>query len=157
MTARHARRAPSALHVLKFWPDVWLHAALARAGWTALAAALPLVTLVLDGARTPEYALSAIALAALASLATSLVSLPEASGAPVPAWKAVAARVVRTAGQVGAPVLAAAVLLQDVDWPALGVQVLGAVLITLARTGMVALIPSRSLPETPTTPAGGAA
>lgn len=113
----------------------WWHAAGARAAYTALAAMIPLAALLVAGEVTASYVLSIVALAALASLATSLVSLPEVKGGPgVPLWRAILTRALRTAGQVAAPVLGAVALLEEVDWPDLGVVIGGAVLVTVLRT-----------------------
>lgn len=124
-------------------------AAGARAAHTALAAALPLVTVVLAGERPPGYALSVVALAGLASVVTSLVSLPEVNDHTVRFWTAVASRTARTAAQVAAPALAVALTLADVDARSLAAQVVGAVVVTLLRTVMV------RLPEVETTTTDG--
>lgn len=118
----------------QFWK-----AAATRAAYTALAAALPLAGLVIAGDQTPAYAASVIALAAIASVVTSLVSLPEVDGAHLPFWRAVLTRTLRTAAQVAAPVLAAAVTLADIDPAALAVQIAGAAAVTLLRTLMAYL------------------
>lgn len=114
----------------------WWRAALLRAAYTVLAALLPLAGLVVTGEVTLLYALSVMALAGVASLATSAAGLPELDGHAVPWWRAVLVRVVKTAGQVAAPVLGSAVLLQDIGWHELAVTVGGAVLVTLIRTVM---------------------
>lgn len=117
----------------------WWRAAGARATHTALAALLPLVYLLVAGDVSLAYTASIVALAALASLATSLAGLPEAEGREVPRWRAVLVRVLKTVGQVAVPVLGSAVLLQDVGWRELAVAIAGAALTTLVRSGLIYL------------------
>lgn len=118
----------------------WWQAATTRAAYTALAALLPLVGLLVTGQVADLWVVVlTVALALVASLATSLAGLPELGDREVPLWLAVLARCGRTAGQVLAASLAGAVLLTDVDWPTIGLQVAGAVLTTLVRTLMAAL------------------
>lgn len=112
----------------------WWEAAGSRAAYTAIAAVIPMVTLVMAGEASPLAALSITALAAFASLLTSVAGLPEVAGKTVALWRAVLTRSLKTAGQVGIPALGAATLVQDVDWQAFGVAVGGAVLVTVLRT-----------------------
>ena len=146
--ARHA--ALSVRHAVV--DPTWWAAAGHRAAWTAVAAATSWVALVILGEVTPLYAAGVIAGTVLASIATSLVSLPEVTGRTVPLWQAVLARVLRQAGQTAAPVLTAAVWVGDVDWPTLGRALAIACAVTLLRTLATALEPT--LPEitTPTSP-----
>ena len=117
----------------------WWHAAGQRAAYTALAALLPLAALLFTGDATPLYVLSIVALSALVSLVTSLAGIPEVDGKSVPLWRAIVVRVLKTAGQVAAPVLASVALLEHVGWYELGVAVAGAALATLIRTLMAYL------------------
>lgn len=121
---------------MDLFTPVWWHAAGRRAAYTALAALLPLAALLFTGDVSPLYAISVVALAALASLVTSLAGLPEVADKVVPWWQAVVIRVLKTAGQVAAPVLGSVLLFEDVGWYELGVTVAGAALTTLLRALM---------------------
>lgn len=126
----------------------WWDAAWKRAAYTALAAILPAVTLLLVGEVAPVYVAGMAAAAALLSLATSLAGIPETTGTPVPLWRAIVTRTLKTAGQVALPALAAVTVVTELDWQGLAVQVGGAALTTLIRTVMA------NLPETaPAAPA----
>ena len=129
----------------------WWHAAGQRAAYTALAALLPLAALLFTGDATPLYVLSIVALSALVSLVTSLAGIPEVDGKSVPLWRAIVVRVLKTAGQVAAPVLASVALLEHVGWYELGVAVAGAALATLIRT-LMAYLPEDAT-AAPVTPA----
>lgn len=118
----------------------WVHSMAARAAYTGLAAAIPLAALLVAGEVSLDYTLSVVAVATLASIVTSLVSLPEVKGKELPFWKSVLYRSLRTAGQVAAPMLAGVTLLSEVDWGDFGLTVAGAVLVTLLRT-MQAYLP----------------
>ena len=126
----------------------WWDAAWKRAAYTVLAAILPAVTLLLIGEVSPVYVAGMAAAAALLSLATSLAGIPETTGTPVPLWRAIVTRTLKTAGQVALPALAAVTVVTELDWQGLAVQVGGAALTTLIRTVM------SYLPETaPAAPA----
>lgn len=114
----------------------WLAAAGTRALYTVLAALLPLAGLLAAAQVSTGYALSVAAAAGVLSLATSLASIPEVEGQAQSLPRAVVSRVLRTVGQVGVPALTGALLVTDVDWPALAVAVGGAALTTLIRTLM---------------------
>lgn len=124
---------------MDLFTPTWWHAAGRRAAYTALAALLPLAALLFTGDVTPLYTLSVVALAALASLVTSLAGLPEVTDKVVPWWQAVVVRVLKTAGQVAAPVLGSVLLFEDVGWYELGVTVAGAAFTTLLRALMAYL------------------
>lgn len=126
----------------------WWRAALTRAVYTLLAAAVPLVTQVVAGEVSPLYAGSILGLATLASVITSLAGLPELTDRALPLWRAVVYRVLRTVAQVAVPVLGAAIVLQDVSWTELLTSVGGAAAVTLLRALMMALPALPSLPET---------
>ena len=126
----------------------WWAAAWKRAAYTALAAVLPAVTLLVLGEVSPVYVAGMAAAAALLSLATSLAGIPETTGTPVPLWRAIVTRTLKTAGQVALPALAAVTVVTELDWQGMAVQVGGAALTTLIRTVM------SYLPETaPAAPA----
>lgn len=125
---------------MDLFTPTWWRAAGRRAAYTALAALLPLAALLFTGEVTPLYVASLVALAILASLATSLAGLPELTGKVVPWWRAIAIRVLKTAGQVAAPVFGSVLILEDVGWYELGVAVAGATLTTLVRA-LLAYLP----------------
>lgn len=116
-----------------FTPAWWEYAA-ARAANTAIAALIPLATLLVAREVTPLYVVGVAAASALASFVTSLAGLPEVDGKAVPLWRAVLVRSAKTFGQVGAPMLLGVVVIGDVDWYAFLVTTGGAVLVTLLRT-----------------------
>lgn len=124
----------------------WWTTAGHRAAYTALAAATPLALLFVAQEVTAVYVLSAVAAAAFLSLVTSAAALPEAAGKRQALWRAILERSARTAGQVALPALAGVLVLSDIGWYELWVQVGGAVLVTVLRT-----LQAR-LPEAPTTP-----
>jgi hypothetical protein len=111
-----------------------------RALYTVLAAALPLIAPLVgvSDLRTVLEAVVGLAFAALASLVTSLLNLPEAGGGRS-RWAAILDRVVRSFAQVLAAVLAAAATFGDVDWAAVLVQAGAAALVTLIRVIIAAL------------------
>lgn len=96
-------------------PTWWKDAAV-RALYTAVAIAVP----YLGGALLTDVPWVTIALAAglgfVASLATSLAGLPEASGVNLPWWLAAVERVVKTFAQALAAGFVGATLLTDVPW-----------------------------------------
>jgi hypothetical protein len=119
--------------MLLFTP-AWWESAGARAANTAIAALIPLATLLIGREVTPLYVASVVALSAFASLVTSLAGLPEVTGKTVPLWRAVLTRSAKTFGQVGAPMLLGVLVVEDVDWYGFAVTVGGAVLVTMLRT-----------------------
>lgn len=147
MTARH-RAAVRPATILRYAPVVWLLDAGKRAAWTALAALLPMVAVGTVPVNSWAWVAGVVGGAALASLLTSLVSLPEAIGERVPVWAAIGARVLRTAAQVALPAVVTAVALQDVPWADVGRLVAQAAAVTLIRAVLVLLIPGAALPET---------
>lgn len=124
---------------MDLFTPTWWHAAGRRAAYTALAALLPLVALLVGGEVSPLYVASLVALTILTSLVTSLAGLPEVTGKVVPWWQAIVVRVLKTAGQVAAPTLGSVLLLEDVGWYELGVTVAGAALTTFVRSLMAYL------------------
>ncbi len=112
----------------------WWNAASQRAAYTALAALSGLILLLLSGEVTVGYVVSFVAVALLASFATSLTGLPEVTGNAEPLWRAILTRCAKTAAQIALPALAAVTLLEQISWDALGVQVAAGVLTTLIRT-----------------------
>lgn len=125
----------------------WWLAAGQRAAYTALAALMPLGALLFTGDVTPLYVISVVGLSLLSSLATSLWGVPEVTDRVVPLWRAVVVRVLKTAGQVGAPVLGSVLLLEEVGWYELGVTLAGAALTTLVRT-LMAYLPETAVAGT---------
>jgi len=123
----------------------WWTAAGQRAAYTALVVLLPYAALVSTGQVPVVEALLAVALAVVASLATSAAGLPEVDGRDVPLVLAVLVRVVKTAAQTVVAALGSAVLLTDVDWHTVWLAVAAAALGTLIRTLLV------YLPETTAT------
>lgn len=124
----------------------WWKAAALRGLYTALAIALPYV----GGALLTEVPwltiVSAAALGFVASIATSLAGLPEASGVNLPWWLAAVERTVKTFAQALAAGFIGAVLLTDVAWS----TVVQAALIS-ALTSLVRLVLA-TLPAGPTAP-----
>ena len=125
----------------------WWLAAGQRAAYTALAVLGPLAALLFTGEVTPLYVINVVGLSLLSSLATSLLGIPEVTDRVVPLWRAVVVRVLKTIGQVGAPVFASVLLLEDVGWYELGVTLAGAALATLIRT-LMAYLPETAAPLT---------
>ncbi len=117
----------------------WWVAAGQRAAYTALAALLPLVTLVFAGTVDVVHVLLVVALAVVVSLATSAAALPELTDTTVPLWKAVTVRVLRTTGQTLVANVGGAVILTDLDWGAVVIAVAGAAATTLVRTVLARL------------------
>lgn len=142
--ARHALASAAPSHTI-LDPDWWA-AAGQRAAYTALAALLPLALLLVAGDVAPLYVLSVVALAMLASLATSLAGLPETADRPVPAWLATLVRVGKTVGQVLAANLVGAVVVSDVAWAEVWQAVAGAALVTLVRV-LMTYLPETSPPS----------
>lgn len=112
----------------------WWDEAGSRAANTVLAGAVPYITAVLTGEVTTLYALSALGMLLVASLATSLGGLPEVVGKVVPLWKAILSRTAKTFGQSLAVWAGGALILQELDWTVFVVTVGGPVLVTLIRT-----------------------
>lgn len=112
----------------------WWDAAGARAANTAIAGAIPYVTLVLAGEKSPTYALSAVAAVAVASLLTSLAGLVETTGKKVSLWSAILTRSLKTFGQAAVVWVGGAVIIGDYNWSVFAVVVGGPVLITVLRT-----------------------
>src|SRR6478609_6969634 len=112
----------------------WWEAAGSRAANTAIAGAIPYITLVLSGEQAPTYALSATAAIALASLLTSLAGLPETVGKTVSLGYAIVTRSLKTFGQAAVVWVGASLLLSDYDWTQFAVVVGAPVLITVLRT-----------------------
>lgn len=124
----------------------WWRAALLRAVYTLAALAVPVVPQLAAGDVTAGYAASMLSLAVIASLVTSVLSLPElATGDPIPIALAVIYRAVRTIAQVVAAGIGTALILQDVDWQQLAINASIAAAVTLLRALMVAIDPT--LPE----------
>lgn len=96
---------------LAWWKDAGR-----RALYTAVAIAIP----YLGGSLLTEVSwwavLSAGALGAIASLATSLAGLPETQGVDLPWWLAALERVGKTFGQALAAGLVGAIYIEGVDW-----------------------------------------
>ena len=94
----------------------WWKAAALRAVYTAVAIAVP----YLGAALLSDVPWLTMALAAglgfVASLATSLAGLPEASSVDLPWWLAAVERVVKTFAQALAAGFVGATLLTDVSW-----------------------------------------
>jgi hypothetical protein len=100
----------------KLTDRTWWKAALLRALYTAVAIALPYVGGALIADIAWLTAASAAGLGFLASLATSLAGLPEASGVNLPWWLAAVERTVKTFAQALAAGFLGATLLADVAW-----------------------------------------
>lgn len=103
------------MHTLLLSSTWWKDASL-RALYTAVAIAIP----YLGAALLADVPWLTMALAAglgfIASLATSLAGLPEASGVDLPWWLAATERVVKTFAQALAAGFVGATLLTDVSW-----------------------------------------
>ena len=124
----------------------WWVAAGQRAAHTAIAAVIPLAALLFTGDVTPLYVLGVVALSGFVSMVTSLAGIPEADDRTVPLWRAIVVRVLKTAGQVAAPMVVSLTVITDVGWYELGVAVGGAALATLLRT-LLAYLPEVDLDE----------
>ncbi|HEY9310231.1 MAG TPA: holin [Microbacterium sp.] len=112
---------------------VWWKDAAKRALYSAVAIALPyLAATQLVAEVSWLTVVSAGAVGAVASLATSLAGLPEVDGVDLPWWLAAVERVVKTFAQALAAGLLGAVLLTDVDW--------GVVLQASAMAALVSLV-----------------
>lgn len=129
--------------------SLWWKSALRRALYSAVAIALP----YLGGSLLTEISwwaiLSAGAVGAIASLATSLAGLPESEGVDLPWWLAAVERVVKTFGQALAAGLVGALYLEGVDWAfVLQASVLAA-LTSLLRLILATLPtdPTRAVPQ----------
>lgn len=143
-------RRASAFDALRMWPGRWWADAWRRAAFTALATAAAVVGPFLAGTTTGVEAASTIGLAVVASLLTALVRLPEAQGVTASPLAAIAARSLRTFGQVAlASGVASAGTLADVDWRTVAITAGGATLVTILRTTATLLETVPSLPETP--------
>lgn len=94
----------------------WWEAAGSRALRTAIVVAIPYIPASYTGQVPYLTILSAAVLAAILSLLTSLVGLPEVSGKQPVWWFAVAERVVKTIAQAAITAVGNAVLLQNVHW-----------------------------------------
>ncbi|WP_402467002.1 hypothetical protein [Isoptericola aurantiacus] len=131
-----------------FSAELWRAAGL-RSLQTVLVAALPFLALLIIEPSTTQLVQAglalalALALAATLSIATSLASLPEKAGTPVPRWRAILSRTVRSFAQVFAAALAAAATFDAVAWSSVAGQAAVAAATTLVRT-LIA-----SLPEVP--------
>lgn len=122
----------------------WWRDAAARALYTAIAIAVPYLGAALLTDVPWLTLVLASALGFVASLATSLAGLPEASGVDLPWWLAALERVVKTFCQALAAGFVGATLITDVPWPV----VLQAAAIS-ALTSLLRLILA-TLPADPT-------
>lgn len=125
---------------------VWWKGAGIRALYTAIAIAIPYVAAVRFADVPWLMVLSAAAVGAILSLATSLFGLPESEGVDLPWWLAALERVAKTFGQSLAAGLTGAVFLTDVDWSVVLQAAVGAAFISLLRLILV------TLPNDPTAP-----
>jgi len=117
----------------------WWKAAGLRALRTLLVVLAPFVpALVDDPTGTWVAAASTVALAVIASLATSLANLPELGGTARPWWAGMLDRVVKTFFQAILAGLGSAVLLSDVAWAQLAehaaVAAIGSLILALIAT-----------------------
>ncbi|ANC31420.1 hypothetical protein [Isoptericola dokdonensis] len=138
---------------MKLFTAAFWRAAGIRAAKTAITVVTPWIP-QLVATPTSEVvvaAASTTALAVVLSVATSLASLPEVAGKVVPLWRALAGRAARTFGQTIVATVAGATLLTDVNWLALGLQVVASVI------GTVLLGLYSRLPEVPEVDDGEAA
>lgn len=122
----------------------WWAAAGTRAANTALAALIPIIGLLIAGGIPVLKAASLVAVAALASLLTSLAGLPEVTGRTVTLWRAIISRTGKTFGQAAATAFVGVELIEAVDWTAFYVVVGGAVAVTFLRT-LLAYLPETDL------------
>lgn len=126
---------------------IWWKAALLRALYTAVAIAIPYVAAVQLADVPWLMVLSAAAVGAILSLATSLFGLPESESVDLPWWLAALERVAKTFGQSLAAGLTGATFLHDVDWSLIFQAAAGAAFISLLRLILA------TLPNDPTPPA----
>jgi hypothetical protein len=112
----------------------WWEAVGSRVAYTALAAMLPLVALLVAGDIAPRGVLSLVAVQAVAAFATALAGLPEVTGKTVPLWRAILARTAKTLGQSLATAFAGVELLEQIAWADAWILIAGATLYTLLRT-----------------------
>lgn len=130
----------------KLTSSAWWKAALLRALYTAIAIAIPYIAAV-QFANVPWLlVLSAAAVGAILSFATSLFGLPESEGVDLPWWLAALERVAKTFGQSLVAGLTGAVFLTDVDWSVVLQAALGAAFISLLRL-ILATLPNDPTPE----------
>lgn len=118
----------------KVFSREWWSAAGSRAANTAIAGAIPYVTLILSGDKSPTYALSATAAIALASFLTSLAGIPEVAGKTVSLGYAIVTRTLKTFGQSAVVWIGGSILVEDYDWTVFAIVVGAPVLITFLRT-----------------------
>lgn len=116
----------------------WWKAALIRAARTALVVAIPYLPASVTGQTPYLTILSAIVLAAILSLLTSLAGIAEADGAVVPWWYGVLDRVVKTVAQAIVTAVGNALLFQDVNWasipPIVATAAFGSLLLAFLST-----------------------
>jgi Putative lactococcus lactis phage r1t holin len=126
----------------------WWLDALRRALYTAVAIAIP----YLGGALLTDVpwlsVLSAAALGAVASVATSLAGLPETVGVDLPWWRAATERVVKTFAQALGAGFVGATLLSDVAWSTVLQAAALAALVSLLRL----ILSTLSVETTPVPP-----
>lgn len=123
----------------------WWKAALLRAAYTALAIAIPYVAAVRLADVPWMLAVSAAAVGAILSIATSLFGLPESEGTDLPWWLAALERVTKTFAQSLAGGLTGATFLHDIDWAVLLQAAAGAAFISLLRL-ILATLPNNPTP-----------
>lgn len=121
------------MHLSNLTNRAWWRSAGLRALYTAIAIAIPYVAAVQLIDVPWLLALSAAAVGALLSIATSLFGLPESEGVDLPWWLAALERVTKTFAQSLAGGLTGATFLHDVDWSVLLQAAAGAAFISLLR------------------------
>ncbi|WP_221585538.1 holin [Microbacterium sp. G2-8] len=128
----------------------WWRAAGLRALYTAIAVVIPYLGATVIADISWLVALSAAAVGAIASLATSLAGLPESDGVELPWWLAALERVGKTFGQALAAGLTGAVLITDVDWALVLQSAAMSAFISLLRLILATLPAGPTAPTMPT-------
>lgn len=133
------------MHLSLLTNRAWWRSAGLRALYTAIAIAIPYIAAVQLIDVPWVLALSAAAVGALLSIATSLFGLPESEGVDLPWWLAALERVTKTFAQSLAGGLTGATFLHDVDWSVLLQAAAGAAFISLLRL-ILATLPADPSP-----------
>lgn len=133
------------MHLSLLTSRAWWRSAGLRALYTAIAIAIPYIAAVQLIDVPWMLALSAAAVGALLSIATSLFGLPESEGVDLPWWLAALERVAKTFAQSLAGGLTGATFLHDVDWSVLLQAAAGAAFISLLRL-ILATLPNDPTP-----------
>lgn len=123
----------------------WWKAAALRALYTAIAIAIPYIAAVQLADVPWLMVLSAAAVGAILSIATSVFGLPESEGVDLPWWLAALERVAKTFAQSLGAGITGATFLHDIDWALVLQAAAGAAFISLLRL-ILATLPADPTP-----------